>query len=139
MSQSPFYSAPSIFAVLKNLVGKIWFEKSGSRKVVFQKKGGFILWIYLFLWFEKSGWPEKNIWFCRTTFLEPLFYTFLEKWLQNKWSDDQNRKKLFLDQILFPFPDSLSLIVAISRVFGRCGLRAISQWPDAISGSLKSR
>jgi hypothetical protein len=22
----------------------------------------------------------------RTTFLEPLFYTFLEKWLQNKWS-----------------------------------------------------
>ena len=39
-----------------------------------------------FFWFEKSGWPEKKIWVCRTTFLEPFFYTFLEKWLQNKWS-----------------------------------------------------
>ena len=29
---------------------------------------------------------QKIIWVCWTTFLEPLFYTFLEKWLQNKWS-----------------------------------------------------
>ena len=36
---------------------------SGSRKVVDQKKR-----------------------VCRSTFLEPLFYTFLEKWLQIKWS-----------------------------------------------------
>ena len=38
-----FYSAPSIFAVCRNLVREIWFEKSGLRKVVDQKKGGFIL------------------------------------------------------------------------------------------------
>ena len=63
---SPLYSATSIFAVLWNLVWEIWFEKSGSRnlvreiwfeknvssnleffsgsrKVVDQKKSGFIL------------------------------------------------------------------------------------------------
>ena len=43
-------------------------------------------WFYtvnpIFFWFEKSGWPEKKIRVCRTTFLEPLFYTFLEKWLR---------------------------------------------------------
>jgi hypothetical protein len=26
-----------------------------------------------FFWFEISGWPEKKIQVCRTTFLEPLF------------------------------------------------------------------
>ena len=45
--QSSFYSAPSIFAVFRNLVREIWFKKSGSanldffsgsRKVVDQKK-----------------------------------------------------------------------------------------------------
>ena len=35
---APFYSAPSIFAVFRNLAREIWFEKSGSRKVVDQKK-----------------------------------------------------------------------------------------------------
>ena len=43
-----FYSAPSIFAVCRNLVWEIWFKKSGSRKVVREKwltrkKGGFIV------------------------------------------------------------------------------------------------
>ena len=28
---------------------------------------------------------RKKIRVCRTTFLEPLFYTFLEKWLQIEW------------------------------------------------------
>ena len=42
-TDSPFYSAPSIFAVFRNL-----FEKSGSRNLVQEKwltrkKGGFIL------------------------------------------------------------------------------------------------
>ena len=62
-------------------------------------------------WFEKSGWPEnkvvlyykppiflvwekcltrKKIRVWRTFFLEPLFYTFLEKRLQNKWSNGLN-------------------------------------------------
>ena len=56
-AQSPFYYAPSIFAVFRNLVPEMWFEKSGCRKVVLQtqiiflvrekwltrKTGGFIL------------------------------------------------------------------------------------------------
>ena len=71
---------------LRNLVGEIWFEKSGSRKVVDQKKRWFYTINPTFFRFEKSGWPEKKIRVCRTTFLEPLFYTFLEKWSQNKWS-----------------------------------------------------
>ena len=33
------------------------------------------------------SWPiSHNFW--STTFLEPLFYTFLEKWLQIKWSTE---------------------------------------------------
>ena len=39
---TPFYSAPSISVVFRNLVQEIWFEKYGLRKVVDQKKGGFI-------------------------------------------------------------------------------------------------
>ena len=121
---------PSIFAVFRNLVWEIWFEKSGSRnlvqeiwfeksgstnsdffscsrKVVDQKKGGFILQIHLFFrleksgsansdfffWFEKSGWPEKKI-----KFVEPLFYNFLEKWLQIKCSS------IFSDQWNYELP-----------------------------------
>ena len=38
---SSFYSATSIFVVLRNLVQEIWFKKSGSRKVVDQKKRWF--------------------------------------------------------------------------------------------------
>ena len=71
---------------------EIWFEKSGSRKMVRekmvdQKKRWFYTINPHFFRLEKSGWPEKKIWVCRTTFLKPLFYIFLEKWLQNKWSN----------------------------------------------------
>ena len=38
---SPFYSATSIFAVFRNLVQEIWFEKSGFWLT--RTKGGFIL------------------------------------------------------------------------------------------------
>ena len=46
-TQSPFYSATSIFAVCRNLVQEIWLEKYGSRnqvreKWLTRKKGGFI-------------------------------------------------------------------------------------------------
>ena len=46
-SDSLFYSTPSIFAVLRNLVQEIWLEKSGWRNLVQEKwltrkKGGFI-------------------------------------------------------------------------------------------------
>ena len=58
---------PFILAVfrnlVRNLVREIWFEKSGSRNLVREK------------WLTR----KKN------TFLEPLFYTFLENWLRNKW------------------------------------------------------
>ena len=55
------------------MVQEIWFKKSSSRKVVDHKKK-----------FEIA---------------EPLFYTFLEKWLQNKLSLDlaaDLKKKLTL-------------------------------------------
>ena len=82
VNQAPFYSAPSIFAVLRNLVQEIWFEKSGSRnlvreiwfkksgsrKVVDQKKRWFYTINLPFFWFEKSGWPEK-----KSEFAKPLF------------------------------------------------------------------
>ena len=71
----------------RNLVAEIWLQKSSLRKVVDQKKKVVVLcYKSTFFWFEKSGWPEKKIRVCRTTFLEPLFHTFREKWLQNKWS-----------------------------------------------------
>ena len=53
-----------------------------SRKV--QKSGSanwdFFFWSTTFLELDFSNQIS------RTTFLEPLFYTFLEKWLQIKWS-----------------------------------------------------
>ena len=66
----PFILHPQFLQFLE-----IWFVKSGSRKVVDQK---------------------KKIWVCRTTFLKPLFYTFLEKWLQNKWSNGSTLSYLYL-------------------------------------------
>ena len=61
------------------------------------------------IWFVKSGWPEKKVVLYhksmrnlvweklltrkkKSEFAEPLFYIFLEKWLQNKWS---NQLQLF--------------------------------------------
>ena len=88
---------------LRNLVQKIWFKKNGSsnldffmRKVVDKKKNPHFFRLeksgsansYFFFWFEKSGWPEKKIRLWRTLYLEPLFYTFLEKWWQIKWLSD---------------------------------------------------
>ena len=46
--------------------------------MVFQKKRWFYTTNPHFFRLEKSGWPEKKIRAWRTT--------FLEKWLQNKWS-----------------------------------------------------
>ena len=55
--------------------------------MVDQKKRWFYTINPHFFRLEKSGWPEKKIRVCRTTFLKPLFYTFLDMWLQNKWSN----------------------------------------------------
>ena len=111
---SSLYSAPSIFAAFRNLVREIWFKKSGSKNLVREK---WFCKLWFFFWFEKSGWLEKQvglyyksiffsglrkvvdqekIWVCRTSFLEPVFYTFLEKWLQIKWSlGCLNQKEVF--------------------------------------------
>ena len=101
-TQSPFYSAPSIFAVLRNLVREVWFEKYGSRnmvrekwltrkKVVLYHKSTFFLvpekWLTrkkvvlyhksIFFLVPEKWLTRKKIRVCRTTFLEPFFYTFL--------------------------------------------------------------
>ena len=68
------------------MVREIWFKKSGSRKVVDQKKRWFYTINPHFFRLEKSGWPEKKIRVWRTTFLKPLFYTFPEIRSQNKRS-----------------------------------------------------
>ena len=68
VNQAPFYSTPSIFAVLRNLVQEIWLEKSSLRIVVDQKKSWFYTINLPFFWFEKSGWPEK-----KSEFAKPLF------------------------------------------------------------------
>ena len=65
LTQSPFYSAPSFFAVFRNLVREIRFEKSASSNLVQEKwfcKLGF------FFWFKKGGRPKKK-----------------SEWLQIKW------------------------------------------------------
>ena len=80
------YSATSFLEKCRKVVREIWFKKSGSRKVVDQKKRWFYTINPHFFWFKKSGWPEKKIRVWRTTFLEPLFYIFQEERLQNKWS-----------------------------------------------------
>ena len=80
-NHSPFYSAPSIFAVFRNLVREIWFKKSGSansdffsgsRKVVNQKNR----WDYTinppFFRLEKSG--SANLY----------FFLVRENWLTRK-------------------------------------------------------
>ena len=48
------------------------------------------MWIYSikppFFWSTTFLEPDFLNQISRTRFLEPIFYTFLEKWLQNKWS-----------------------------------------------------
>ena len=64
----------------------------GSRKVVDQK---------------------KKIRVCRTTFVEPLFYTFLEKWLQIKWS---NGLKSFFNLIFHKTIIYLHIVINIEKI-----------------------
>ena len=81
------YSATTFLEKCRKVVSEIWFEKSGSRKMVLQTWIFLLLrekwltrkkrWFYTinphFLRFEKSSWPEKNPslknHFSRTTFL----------------------------------------------------------------------
>ena len=55
---SPFYSAPSIFAVLRNLVQETWLEKSVSRNLVQEK------------WLTRKKNLSLPNHFSRTTFLQ---------------------------------------------------------------------
>jgi len=46
-------------------------------------------WKNVDLWYKTTFFSSQPLFsnqISRTTFLEPLFYNFLEKWLQNKWS-----------------------------------------------------
>ena len=75
----------------------------------------FLSWKNVDLWYKPTfflvnyfSWTRKKIqvWrtfilepdllnkISRTRFLKPLFYTFLEKWLQNKWSNGAQNRKL---------------------------------------------
>ena len=88
---TPFYSATSIFAVLRNLLREIWLEKSGSWKVVDQKKRWFYTINLPFFLFEKNGWPEKKIQVCRTTFLERWRKVVREIWFEKSgWPEKKN-------------------------------------------------
>ena len=69
------------FSRNKFLVQEIWFEKSGwpEKKMVLYHKSTFFL--------VREKWlTRKKIRVWRTTFLEPLFYTFSESRSQNKRS-----------------------------------------------------
>ena len=64
----PFILGPQFLQFLE-----IWFEKSGSRNLVQEKwfcKLGF------FFWFEKSGWPEKQV----GLYYKSTFFQVGEKW-----------------------------------------------------------
>ena len=63
----------------RKVVREQWFEKSGSRKVVDQKTR----WIYTINHIfsgQRKVFDQKK----KSEFAEPLFQTFLEKWLQIK-------------------------------------------------------
>ena len=68
-----------------------WFEKYGSRNMVREKwltrKKKVVLYHKSTFFHVGEKWlTRKKFRVCRTTFLEPLFYNFLEKWLQIKGS-----------------------------------------------------
>ena len=67
----------------------------------------------LFFWSTTFLEPDFLNQISRITFLEPLFYTFLEKWLQIKWSHESLLTKL---DILYPvaFPLTTALILKTS-------------------------
>ena len=78
VSLSPFYSAPSIFAVFRNLVREIWFEKSGSKNLVRDKwltrKKVVLYYKSSFFqvgekWLTRKKNPSLQNHFSRTTFL----------------------------------------------------------------------
>ena len=70
----PFILQPQFLQFLEILFVEIWFEKSGSRNLVRE------------IWFKKNGSRKMVDQKKKSEFAEPLFYTFLEKWSQNKWS-----------------------------------------------------
>ena len=63
------YSATTFLEKCRKVVLEKWFSKLGS-----------FFWLTTFL---KPDFLNQISW---TTFLKPLFYTYIEKWLQNKWS-----------------------------------------------------
>ena len=65
------YSATTFLEKCRKVPWEIWFNKFDSEEMVWEK------WL-----------TRKKILVCRTT-LEPLFYTFIEKWLQIKWLIDE--------------------------------------------------
>ena len=90
-NQRTIYSATTFLESSRKVVQEKWFEKSGSRNLVREKwltrkKGGFILKTNQLFSGSRKVVDQKKNRFCRTTFLAPLFYTFLQTWLQNKWS-----------------------------------------------------
>ena len=62
-----------------------------------------------FFWSTTFLQPEKNPslknHFSQTRLLEPLFYTFLEKWLQIKWSTDNFKSFHMTFQLQFTFSE----------------------------------
>ena len=86
--------------------------------MVDQKKRWFYTINPHFFWLEKSGWPEKKIRVWRTTFLEPLFYTFLENRLQNKWSSFWSKRQGSLDHL---FCNHISRKVVLEKWFCKLG------------------
>ena len=55
------------------------------------------------LYYKSIFFLVREIRVCRTTFLEPLFYSFLEKWLQNKWSNALNMMKRSVSLLKYEF------------------------------------
>ena len=82
-----FYSATSILKKCRKVVLEKWFFKLGFFFLVntFLKPGKMLIYGIKPSFF--SGQPLFSNQISWTRFLEPLFHTFLEKWLQNKWSN----------------------------------------------------
>ena len=94
------YSATSILEKCRKVVLEKWFFKLGFFFLVnhFSRTRK-----NLDLWYKTtffSGQPLFSNQISQTRFLEPLFYTFLEKWLQIKWSTGNLLLKL-TDQISY--------------------------------------
>ena len=76
------YMGPFILQPLFQKSVEKWFQKSGSANSD------------LFFWSTTFLEPDFSNQISRTTFPEPLFYTFLEKWLQIKWSSEYTKISL---------------------------------------------